>query len=357
MAKELLYKLAEDYCWEIITNGNPEWPIKQFDLVSICKTAEVSTLCDELREKLPLPPTIGILASAPSKFVPTLSFIIAEIEKLAASCNDPKKMPRSFPLMPKPSLHWRYVHINAKTLSSLTKTKSDGTYQGNVNAFYSIFDFQKFGYRSVEEVIAGENKFTCFILSDGFGICFGFARKAKDVQEVSLELEDFRDEEVRRYFQPCAVDPGRKQVFTSIIHHEEGQQEVRRCSSKERTCYTGSKRRANHIDKLKARNGIKSIETDFPSPKTVNNEKWNTYVAYALKYAPELFSFYNERSAAFRFHDYQGRQRANAEMANILLNGGKKYNKTKRKKTKKNRRQRKKKAEAKKLLLDGRLVI
>ncbi|GAA5794728.1 hypothetical protein HPULCUR_000074 [Helicostylum pulchrum] len=99
---------------ENITNGNPKWPIKQFDLVSICKTAEVSTLCDELREKLPLPPTIGILASAPSKF-------------------------------------------------------------GNVNAFYSIFDFQKFGYRSVEEVIAGENKFTCFILSDGFGICFGFA--------------------------------------------------------------------------------------------------------------------------------------------------------------------------------------
>ncbi|GAA5805714.1 hypothetical protein HPULCUR_011238 [Helicostylum pulchrum] len=105
MAKGLLYKLAEDYCWEIITNGNPEWPIKQFDLVSICKTAEVSTLCDELREKLPLPPTIGILASAPSKFVPTLSFIIAKIEKLAASCNDPKKMPRSFPLMPTPSLH------------------------------------------------------------------------------------------------------------------------------------------------------------------------------------------------------------------------------------------------------------
>ncbi|GAA5797947.1 hypothetical protein HPULCUR_003345 [Helicostylum pulchrum] len=205
MAKELLYKLAEDYCWEIITNGNPEWPIKQFVLVSICKTAEVSTLCDELREKLPLPPTIGVLASAPSKFVSTFSFIIAEIEKLAASCNDPKKVPRSFPLMPTSSLHWRY---------------------GNVNAFYSIFDFQKFGYRSVEEVIAGENKFTCFILSDGFGICFGFSRKARDVQEVSLELEDFRDEEVRRYFQPCAVDPDRKQVFTSIIHHEEGQQEV-----------------------------------------------------------------------------------------------------------------------------------
>lgn len=91
MAKGLLYKLAEDYCWEMITNGNPEWPTKTFDLVSICKTVKISTLCDELREKLPLPPIVAILASAPSKFVPTLSFIIAEIEKFTASHNDPKK--------------------------------------------------------------------------------------------------------------------------------------------------------------------------------------------------------------------------------------------------------------------------
>ncbi|GAA5806839.1 hypothetical protein MFLAVUS_000187 [Mucor flavus] len=261
MAKGLLYKLAEDYCWEIITNGNPEWPTKTFDIVSICKTAEVTTLFDELREKLPLPPTVAILASAPSKF---------------------------------------------------------------------------FGYLSLEEVIDGENKFTCFIQSDGFGVCFGFAQKAKEVQETPLELEYFRDEEVQRYFQPCVVDPGCKQVFTSIIHHEEGKQEVRRCSSKERSCYTGSLRRADHVEKLKASNGIKIIETNFPSPRTVNNGKRDTYVSYALKYAPELFTFYNERSSALRFHNYQGRQRSNAEMANILLNGDK---------------------EAKKLVLDGRLVI
>ncbi|GAA5815664.1 hypothetical protein MFLAVUS_009177 [Mucor flavus] len=244
--KRFLYRLAEDYCWEIITNGNPEWPTKTFDLVSICKTAEMSTLCDELREKLPLPPTVAILASTPSKF---------------------------------------------------------------------------FGYRSLEEVIDGEIKFTCFIRSNGFGVCFGFARKAKDIQEIPLELEDFRDEEVQRYFQPCAVDPGRKQVFTSIIHHEEGKQEVRRCSSKERRVYIGSLRRAYHVEKLKASNGIKIIEANFPSPRTVNNGKWDTYVAYALKYAPELFNFYNERSSAFRFHNYKSRQRSNAEMANILLNG------------------------------------
>ncbi|KAI9354461.1 hypothetical protein BD770DRAFT_324804, partial [Pilaira anomala] len=45
-----------------------------------------------------------------------------------------------------------------------------------------------------------------------------------------------------------------------------------------------------------------------------------------------LFKFYNRQYAPFRFFDYQERQRANNEMANILLNGGKKYNNAKRKK-------------------------
>jgi hypothetical protein len=57
---------------------------------------------------------------------------------------------------------------------------------------------------------------------------------------------------------------------------------------------------------------------------------------------PLFFQFYNYKSAPFRFYDYQGRQRSNAEMANILLNGGKKYNLAKRKHTRKYRRRRKK---------------
>jgi hypothetical protein len=46
-----------------------------------------------------------------------------------------------------------------------------------------------------------------------------------------------------------------------------------------------------------------------------------------------------------------------AELANILLQGGKKYNKRNRKKTKKNRKQRKKKAKAKKLQYPDRVAL
>ncbi|ORE04868.1 hypothetical protein BCV72DRAFT_188949, partial [Rhizopus microsporus var. microsporus] len=133
------------------------------------------------------------------------------------------------------------------------------------------------------------------------------------------------------------LDPGRTHVFTATIQHEEGNLETRRCSEKERRCYSGVKRKACQIEKLKLRTGIKTIETGFPSAKTVDMEKTNAYVTYDLINIPRLFRFYDEKSAPFRFYDYQGRQRSNAEMANILINGGKKYNKTKQ-----SRKQRKK---------------
>ena len=39
-----------------------------------------------------------------------------------------------------------------------------------------------------------------------------------------------------------------------------------------------------------------------------------------------MLQFYSQKSAPFAFYNYQGCQRANAEVANIILNGGKKYN-------------------------------
>jgi hypothetical protein len=155
----------------------------------------------------------------------------------------------------------------------MTKNKSDGIYDGNVNLFYSIFDFKKFGYKSLGEVLSSESKFTRFIQTDGFGVCFGFARKSINVKAaVQLNLKDYSNDEVREHFQPCAVDPGRTHIFTATICHE-GDKQERRCSAKERRCYTGAKRRAGQVKKLKLRTGVKKIETDFPSAKTVAIEK------------------------------------------------------------------------------------
>lgn len=56
----------------------------------------------------------------------------------------------------------------------------------------------------------------------------------------------------------------------------------------------------------------------------------------------KYFAFYKSGTARTRFYLYQGRQRALEEMANILVDDGKKYNRTKRKNTKRNRKRRKK---------------
>ncbi|CEI99199.1 hypothetical protein RMCBS344292_13291 [Rhizopus microsporus] len=343
--KGLLYKLADDFCWQILINGESKWPIQYFDHASSQNIAQILPICNGLQVRLSTPPTAKNLAASPTKFVPALAVIISELEKL---CNEHKddntKMPRRFSLMPTPSMHWRYISINAKALQAITKHKSDGTYEGNVNLFYSTFNFKKFGYESLDKVLESQNKFTCCIQTGGFGACFVFSRKAKEEKATAqLGLEDFSDQEIQEHFQPCAVDPGRTHVFTATIQHEEGNLETRGCSEKERQCYNGAKRRTCQIGKLKLRADIKTIKTGFSLAKTVDMEKTNAYVTYALINVPRLFRFYDERSAPFRFYDYQGRQRSNAEIANILINGGKKYNKTKQ-----NRKHRKKKEEARK---------
>ncbi|RCH93528.1 hypothetical protein CU097_009585 [Rhizopus azygosporus] len=291
--KGLLYKLADDFCWELLTNGEPKWPIKYFDLVTIQHIEQILPIYDGLQARLPTPPTVKNLAAFPTKFVPALAAIISELEQLCVEHEDDNaKMPRRFSLMPTPSMRWRYISINAKALQTITKHKSDGTYKGNVSLFYSIFNF-KFGYESLDKIPESQNKFTCCIQTDGFGACFTFARKAKEEKStIQLGLEDFSDQEVQECFLPCAVDPGRTHVFTATIQHEEGNLETRRCSEKERQCYT--------------------IETGFPSAKTVDMEKTNTYVTYALVNIQHLFRFYNENSAPFRFYDYQGKQRPSA---------------------------------------------
>jgi hypothetical protein len=196
-------------------------------------------------------------------------------------------------------------------------------------------------YSSVEELIEGRQDmmFDCLIHTDGFGVSFIFARKKREGldKETVLGLEDFDQNEVEKYFLPCTVDPGRKSVFTATVGQNSSEHEIRSCTSAKRACYTGSKRRQHFVDNLKSRKGIKEIETQIPSPKTVKPDDLNNYIKYMLTHIDVLFDFYNERSAPFNFHNYQGRQRANDELANMLIDGRKKYNKARRKKTKRNK--------------------
>lgn len=83
--------------------------------------------------------------------------------------------------------------------------------------------------------------FYCNVHTDGFDACLLFARSKKDKSsEIKLEIEDFKENEVEKYIQAITLDPRRKQVFTAVINDENDSILIRRCSSGERRCYTGS---------------------------------------------------------------------------------------------------------------------
>lgn len=155
---------------------------------------------------------------------------------------------------------------------------------------------------------------------------------------VSLELDDFTTEEVEQYFRPCAVDPGRIDAFVS--YH--GGNDIRRLSSSEYYNMHGTVTRQKSEQGRKGRSGLEAIETNIPSPKTLSIEKYSSYITYMIEHLNALHSFYNFETAKIKWLNYLASQKTIQESVNILLNGGKKYNKQKRKQTKWNRKKRKK---------------
>ncbi|CEP19239.1 hypothetical protein [Parasitella parasitica] len=277
-------------------------------------------MTQELKNWLLITPTTSNLTAAPTKFQSVLGYVINELELICDNCTDPLDMPRNFSLLPTLSLRRKYMSINCKSLATAVKKKFDTTYEENLKQFYFTFDIKKFGFKGLEELLSSESKvrFMCFMMTDGFGACFVCVRcKPK---KDTINLEDFGADEVREDFLPCALDPGRRQVITATVAQSPEELETRRSSGKERPCYAGTTRRAVHVEQVKAQQNIKSIETNQPTAKAVSEKKFHERIRY--------------KSVPFRFHDYQGKQRATAEMANLVIKGGEKYNKMRRKSTK-----------------------
>lgn len=155
---------------------------------------------------------------------------------------------------------------------------------------------------------------------------FGDAMRNENLDDVSL----------------CGLDPNRNQVFAAAYGHGEEPHQIRRFSTKEYYTHTGSIRHAKKEKQRMAREQMETIFLQMPSAKTVSLSKYLTYVSYLLRNLGGILQYNRHSTAESRFHLFQGTQRARQEMANILINGGKKYNKAKRKNTKKNRKMRKK---------------
>jgi hypothetical protein len=148
MPQGFLYIMAREYCYECLLgdDGNPKWP-KQFDLIHIRHVNQVFKIIQELKDRLVASPTTTNLTAMPTKFLSALGYVIGELEAICDNCTDTSIMPRKFSLVPTPSLHWKYISINCKSLATIVKIKAGTTYEDNIKQFYSTFDFKKFGFQ------------------------------------------------------------------------------------------------------------------------------------------------------------------------------------------------------------------
>lgn len=96
MSKGLLCRLADEFCYEILIDGQPKWLIKHFDLVSIYNANQVYSLCNQIKRTLPMPSTVDNLSAKLTKFMSSLAFIIAEIENTVQTAQNKKKSPDVF---------------------------------------------------------------------------------------------------------------------------------------------------------------------------------------------------------------------------------------------------------------------
>ncbi|KAG0161903.1 hypothetical protein DFQ30_004962 [Apophysomyces sp. BC1015] len=238
--------------------------------------------------------------------IPVLYAILQEYEREHQQSRDKesKTLPRLFSLAPQPSLHFRFVTVNTKALKALLHIQSDtDDYDGNLQIFNRVFDLDKYDFRNINCGL-----FTNQILTDGYGVVFQFARSAKS-KAVELELEDFTTEEINNYYRVCVIDPGVRHLYTASYGAGETEHEVRRCSSREYYCMTGSPQRGNLLLKRKKRLGIDVVENKFPTGKTCNINQYYERVDYFFMHKDQLFSFYVPEDGKRRFRDYQGKQR------------------------------------------------
>ncbi|KAI8987895.1 hypothetical protein BDF20DRAFT_852726 [Mycotypha africana] len=343
----VIYGLIDSYCLPKILNDMDT--CKWLEDVDITKQPEVDATCQSLMKKMPSTPTIENITAAPSTFLPPLAFMLQLIETKALTAGPNDKKPKLFSLTPTVSFKWKHVSINEKALCCLSRQSiGNGSYANNLEIFFNVFNFAKFGYETLQDLVRApansKDMFNCVIHTDGFAVTFLFVRSRQEKSATAtLTLEDYTPAEINKYFMPIAVDPGRNEIFTAVVGYNTDMHQIRACSKEERAQIAGYNRRARVVDEKKVATGIKEIETNLPTCKTVHSEiQYKLYLSYVLRHIQSLHEFYGFNSAKFIFNDYQGRQRADEELANMLLDGGKKYNPRKRKKTNKNKRRKRK---------------
>ncbi|KAL1935457.1 hypothetical protein VTP01DRAFT_4597 [Rhizomucor pusillus] len=202
ISNNLARKLANEYIYEDLAGGNPTIPEElqedgDLDIILAIHTIQIS-----LKDYIPEPCTTTEMAANPGRFIPALRFILSQytLEHEQGNEKTCKTSPELFALTPQPSLHWRFVDIDAATLT--------------------VLDFNLYRFFDSEECM-----FTNMVTTNGFQLSLHFARPAKSPR-MELGLSDFKEEEIENYFMPCALDPGRRDIFQAAYDAQNTEHEI-----------------------------------------------------------------------------------------------------------------------------------
>ncbi|KAK9760615.1 hypothetical protein K7432_015190 [Basidiobolus ranarum] len=229
------------------------------------------------------------------------------------------------------------------------------TYEAKLEMFNKVFDFKRLRLDSFQDLQDPNKKrklaFSNLIRTDGFTADVVLQKSVKihiddyayySGQDLDISLlGNVMKNENMNNVSLSAIDPNRNQVFAASYVDGDISHQLRRCSTVEYYTYTGSKRHAKREMEIMCVEDMSTIFKNIPTAKTANTSPYLQYVTYILLHLQKILAFTRHSIAKNRFHLYQGVQRARQAMVNILVNGGRKYNKSKRQITK-NRKKRKK---------------
>jgi transposase len=122
-------------------------------------------------------------------------------------------------------------------------------------------------------------------------------------------------------------------IYVSSDGSDKESHQVRSYSTAEFYCRAGFKKTQQRLLKLKKQDAqrigesIEAVESRLSTRKTANMNSYKLYLTDLFANLPRLLKFYDERMCALKILNYIGRQRAEAEMVNIMVTGGEKLKK------------------------------
>jgi len=149
MSPDHVAKVAKEFCYQMVCQGNPVWP-KSIQL-SEGEQSRIKEVCMPLSTHIDVQVTLKSLSASPGKFVRSLAYILSEYERehLAHNPYDVRRLPlpRLFTISPSPSFRWEFVTISTNSLCCFTKEKLPRGYNAQLDLFCKYFDFKGLGFK------------------------------------------------------------------------------------------------------------------------------------------------------------------------------------------------------------------